>query len=153
MIVQLDKLAEAGERFRGTLAPESMELVGDEGIACRGDLEYDLTLSLSGTELSYRGQIELAVAFRCCRCAEFFDARVRESSLEGLKAVPETANSADLTPELREAMILAFPNYPVCSANCRGLCSQCGVNLNESGCDCRPPTDDRWGALDQISVE
>lgn len=153
MIVQIDKLAAAGERFRGTLPPAVMEFTGDEGIECRRDLEYDLTVQLSEEALSYRGQIELGVSFRCCRCAEFFDTTVRETALEGSKRVPERATSVDLTPELREAMILAFPNYPVCSASCRGLCSQCGVNLNENECDCGPPAENQWSALDQINVE
>lgn len=55
----------------------------------------------------------------------------------------------DLTADIREAMILAFPAYPVCSPECKGLCATCGVNLNKAACRCAPPDDNRWGVLDR----
>ena len=39
---------------------------------------------------------------------------------------------------IRQEIVLHFPYNPVCSDGCLGLCSHCGVNLNETQCDCRP---------------
>jgi uncharacterized protein len=36
---------------------------------------------------------------------------------------------------VREAVILSVPGKPLCSENCRGLCSVCGANLNETKCE------------------
>ena len=35
----------------------------------------------------------------------------------------------------------------LCRDECRGLCPQCGQNLNTASCDCAPPADPRWDAL------
>ncbi|MCE9615358.1 MAG: DUF177 domain-containing protein [Lentisphaerae bacterium] len=66
-------------------------------------------------------------------------------------AVPasEGRDCVDLTGDIREAMILAFPGYPVCSPECKGLCATCGVNLNEAACRCAPPDDNRWAILNR----
>jgi uncharacterized protein len=40
---------------------------------------------------------------------------------------------------------------PLCDDACKGLCPQCGRNLNEGTCDCQPDTsDDRFSALRQL---
>jgi uncharacterized protein len=44
----------------------------------------------------------------------------------------------DLTPMLREQIILAAPMQPLCKEDCAGLCSKCGQNLNEGRCACEP---------------
>ncbi|MDD5097702.1 MAG: DUF177 domain-containing protein [Candidatus Omnitrophica bacterium] len=42
----------------------------------------------------------------------------------------------DLNPEIREEIILDYPIKPLCSLNCKGLCTKCGNNLNQGGCNC-----------------
>jgi len=54
----------------------------------------------------------------------------------------------DLDPVLREQILLALPNYPVCREGCKGLCTVCGTNLNEKECGCdRHVPDPRWAGL------
>jgi hypothetical protein len=38
----------------------------------------------------------------------------------------------------REALVLAMPDQVLCSADCRGLCPQCGADLNKGPCPCEP---------------
>jgi uncharacterized protein len=37
---------------------------------------------------------------------------------------------------MREQFYLALPMKPLCQEGCRGLCPQCGTNLNQSECAC-----------------
>ncbi|HWN67736.1 MAG TPA: DUF177 domain-containing protein [Haliangium sp.] len=55
----------------------------------------------------------------------------------------------DLTPLFRDQVVLAVPFAPLCSEDCKGLCPQCGVDRNLETCDCKPPVDPRWAALQQ----
>ncbi|MDH4066252.1 MAG: DUF177 domain-containing protein [Acidobacteriota bacterium] len=48
----------------------------------------------------------------------------------------------DLGALMREQFFLAVPMKPLCREACRGLCSQCGVNLNTQSCACSPRWDD-----------
>jgi uncharacterized protein len=42
----------------------------------------------------------------------------------------------DLSPLVREQLILALPTRPLCTPGCRGLCPQCGASLNAGDCGC-----------------
>lgn len=42
----------------------------------------------------------------------------------------------DLDPIVREQVLLALPMNAVCCEDCKGLCAQCGQNLNEKQCGC-----------------
>lgn len=59
----------------------------------------------------------------------------------------------DMQPLLRERLLLAIPYAPLCKADCLGLCSQCGANLNDSECGCdRKVIDPRLAALKNFKV-
>ena len=52
---------------------------------------------------------------------------------------------------LREQVLLSLPLKVVCRDNCKGLCPQCGKNLNQNLCSCSVPFEDpRWEALKEI---
>jgi uncharacterized protein len=53
----------------------------------------------------------------------------------------------DLTPLIREQILLSLPLRPLCTEECRGLCAGCGVNLNKEACRCVPPQVDERSAL------
>ena len=62
--------------------------------------------------------------------------------------LPPEATVIDLTPAVREELLLAVPQYLECRADCRGLCPRCGQDLNAGPCGCAPATaDPRWTAL------
>jgi uncharacterized protein len=60
----------------------------------------------------------------------------------------------DLTELARDAVLLELPLAPVCRDDCAGLCPSCGVDRNETSCDCVPDTKDpRWAALEDITFD
>jgi uncharacterized protein len=61
--------------------------------------------------------------------------------------VPKRAAVLDLTEAVREELLLAVPQYVECRDDCRGLCPQCGADLNAGPCGCQPEMDPRWEAL------
>lgn len=42
----------------------------------------------------------------------------------------------DVTTEVLDALLLSFPIQSLCKRDCKGLCSNCGVNLNHESCSC-----------------
>ncbi|MNP52676.1 hypothetical protein D3C76_1470850 [compost metagenome] len=54
----------------------------------------------------------------------------------------------DLIPFVEEAFLLYLPQIPLCKTSCKGLCSQCGTDLNVSTCNCdKRVVDPRLAAL------
>lgn len=95
----------------------------------------------------------------CRRCATevagTLDVAVRERFVEGADpevddAYPLDDDMAELGPMVRDAVVLELPLAPLCSASCKGLCVQCGNDLNEGPCGCEAPTDPRWATLDVL---
>jgi uncharacterized protein len=57
----------------------------------------------------------------------------------------------DLSELLREQFYLALPMKPLCRDDCRGLCPECGINLNAGTCTCAPTWEDpRLAALKEL---
>jgi uncharacterized protein len=100
------------------------------------------------------GRVRTALADACARCLAPLripiDAPIEEEVLplidlqSGLRldttAEPEVFrltdhHELDLEPLAREAVLLSAPIAPVCRPDCRGLCPECGVDLNEGDHD------------------
>ena len=54
--------------------------------------------------------------------------------LDGIDAEPFDGKTIDLDPIIREQLLLALPVTVLCRDDCRGLCAQCGQDLNERDC-------------------
>jgi uncharacterized protein len=60
----------------------------------------------------------------------------------------------DLSPAVREQILLSVPASPLCGEECKGLCPSCGKDLNEGECGCdRTAVDPRWAALKGIQLK
>ena len=54
-------------------------------------------------------------------------------------------------PIAEERIQMAVPMKPLCREDCRGLCPQCGQDLNVTACGCVVETNDpRWEALREL---
>jgi len=54
----------------------------------------------------------------------------------------------DLHDSLRECAVLGYPQAPVCSQECKGLCPECGIDRNLGTCECEEQNvDPRWDGL------
>lgn len=59
----------------------------------------------------------------------------------------------DLREGLRQYILMSEPAKPLCQADCAGLCSVCGADLNTGNHECEPQTDERWSALTGLAKE
>ena len=71
---------------------------------------------------------------------------------DDLDVFPYDGESVDLEPLFREQFVLAVPFAPLCREDCKGLCSQCGIDKNTSTCSCDAPIDPRLAGLQRIKL-
>ena len=110
----------------------------------------DLTRTAQG--ILVQGRLEASTHGECVRCLSAAAVDVGLDLAEHFVHPPTEAKEdehsvseggiIDLTPVLREDAILAMPMHMLCQPDCRGLCSQCGQNLNEAECECDHSTID-----------
>lgn len=56
----------------------------------------------------------------------------------------------DIEDVVRDAIVPDLPLAPLCSADCPGLCSECGIHLAQNPAHHHEIADPRWAALDAL---
>ncbi|MDE2801708.1 MAG: DUF177 domain-containing protein [Chloroflexota bacterium] len=63
----------------------------------------------------------------------------------------DATNELDVREALRQNLITSLPMKPLCKPECAGICPECGVNRNESKCQCGEDIrDPRWARLYEL---
>ncbi len=125
-----------------------LELDDGEYVRPSGALQVKLHCELFGEELMVRGRLAVPCRCVCGRCGGDFDAVFAEEEYcESFEITGLTF--LDLTESVREGILLALPSYPICEEGCKGVCLQCGKNLNAGPCECDQAGEPSpWDALD-----
>jgi uncharacterized protein len=134
------------------------------GVPAGGHIILDVRLESVVEGVLVSGTASATVTGQCARCLDPLNDRL-EVALTELFAYPDTATDGttdpdevsrvvdglvDLEPVVRDAVMLALPQAPLCSEDCLGLCPECGGKRAELGTDHRHETmDPRWAALKQ----
>jgi len=117
-------------------------------------------------------EIETRVAVSCSRCLAQFDHPVMFKMADEYIPSVDLVSGGRLSPsadgsfsidarhvlDLSEAVgqhaTLTLPMKPLCAPDCAGLCSTCGVNLNQTECGCVDnETDSRWSELKALGLQ
>lgn len=152
VLIWVERVPPEGERFEGELPGSVLDLDNDLEYRPAGDISYSLFVQVISGKVVARGKVGARVRFNCSRCLTEGARNIETDDFQVVREIEEGIESVDLTPDIRESIILFFSGYPVCNAGCRGLCSKCGRNLNEGECDCESVADDRWFVLDALEL-
>jgi uncharacterized protein len=153
---QLAPVATPGQN--GAAATEEPEAdVADYKVL--GDVHFDGTVRKDEPRFILSGRLQARLEMSCGRCLEPFtlpvDTQVDltyvphpsvaaddevELSQDDLTTAFYRDQTLDLADMVREQFYLALPMRPLCREECKGLCPQCGTNLNQGTCTC----DVRW---------
>ena len=146
--------------LEGQLSGEDLDIQAvDELISSPAPLDYDLTAELQNNQILVTGSLAINLRCECSRCLKPFDWPLKIEDwacvlpLEGEDAAPVKNDLVDLTPFLREDILLAFPQHPLCKPECRGL-QQAPPNGNPdpSGAARNEKQRSEWAALDKLSI-
>src|ERR1044071_3572265 len=119
-----------------------------EGIRCAGRLHYDLDLGVAGSALWAIGSLSQPVDLRCVSCLEKFvhEVRVPAFAVHMELHGPETV---DLTPSIREEILLNLPAHPHCDRDGDRVCNAKPVKTTEQ--QLKRKSD--WSALDRLKLK
>lgn len=167
--LDLNRLEREGSaRVEGEIS-ETDPLWEGTGLSFDGPLRVRMQAQATGSgEVVARGTVEAVLSRECRRCLDPVemavgqevtlvfspsDALAEEGDPE-IREIPPGADELDLTEAIREELILELPPFVECSPQCKGLCPQCGVKLDEETCTCTTDeADPRWDALRALKKE
>jgi len=128
LVVNLRQLESEPQDLSGELPAADLALERpDETLHLTHPLEHELTATLIDDAILLQGTLRLPMECDCVRCLKRFSFSLELSEfaahlpLEGEDAVPVVDESVDLTPFLREDILLMLPQHPLCKPDCRGL--------------------------------
>ena len=128
LTVNIQHLLKHSLRLKGELPVDELELgINDEMAQAKEALRYDLEAEKLEDAFLLRGHLRLKLDCQCVRCLKAFKTDVDLQDwachlpLEGEDAVSIVNDSVDLTPFIREDILLGFPQHPVCKPECGGL--------------------------------
>ncbi|WP_139653227.1 YceD family protein [Raoultibacter phocaeensis] len=124
-------------------------------------LAWQVTVTNTGGALLVTGTVEGTAKTSCARCLGPFEFPLT-GEIEGYfllsdeEEAPEDMeddefeylpkdNVIDLDPLIRAALLLELPLVPLCDEDCKGICPDCGADLNEGPCDCEKQSDGAEG--------
>jgi uncharacterized protein len=167
-ILDLDRLALGsgqGRRLEVDLDPGPIELGGNTYALARKPVAARVDVSRTVAGYAFRLRYEGAVAGTCVSCladatvAVRVDAREVDqaaSADEELRSPYVSEGELDLGAWARDALALALPQRFLCRPDCAGLCSVCGVSLNDldpATHHHEPEPDPRWAKLRELKLD
>lgn len=165
----------APDSFEGTKDIDATWRQADveiDGVKALSDLKITGTITLSDDRYSIRAKINGSIEVDCVRCLNAYqvlldmDVTAVYVTPESFDDGPETelesdgedldidilpAEGIDTDRVIREHVLLEMPVKTLCRPDCKGLCEQCGADLNITDCDCgEDDIDPRWAALKNL---
>ncbi len=167
MILDLHDLAlRAGDRFESSFPLQMAPLVLG-GVSYQVLVPGDVSVVVQRVAGGFLVDISLRARIYgpCARCLEEavveVDTRQQEFVPTAEDGWEESVLSAfvdglvvDVDGLAREALVLSVPGRVLCTDSCKGLCPQCGQDLNRGACKCgEDDTDARWNKLKNLRLE
>ena len=132
MKIHVNRIPDEGLSERATYDPAALDMERDD-VHLVQPFTVDAFITKADEELVVDADIRRPVHLSCARCLEEFDVVVTAKSLFTYKVHPTEV--VDITEDVRQEIILAYPMVPVCRPGCKGLCASCGQNLNAGTCN------------------
>ena len=138
--------------------PATILSLDDPRVADDQDVDVDIHLESVSGGIVVTGTAVAEAHLSCRRCLTEFEMELSGEIDELYQRIPDnpdatalTSEQLDLTSVVREGVLLAVPDAPLCRPDCPGLCPQCGADLAKAPCGCNAvKKDDRWAALDAL---
>lgn len=133
LLINLRHIERKDVVLQGELTAEELDLLNlDELIRLAGPAEYDLTAQSMDDGILVQGALWVTVECECSRCLKTFKYELNLEDwachlpLEGEEAAVIKDDCVDLTPYLREDILLELPQRPLCRPECGGLPPKAG---------------------------
>jgi len=119
-----------------------------DGILVRGALSADLTVACA------RCLKPVAVVVSTDVAELYSDPAQADDPTDVERGYELADGQIDLDTLLRDALVPALPQAPLCRPDCQGLCATCGADRNVTDCDCADDTaGHRWAALEGLRLD
>ncbi len=150
MKVHLQQIPSEGKHIEGESENDILQLDTAEPIKQIGSVRYALDVGVSDGGLFATGSVAVDFELSCVKCLEPF---IYPVAIEDFACQVELTGSemVDLTPLVREDILLALPPHPHCEWSGEQTCRHALRQRRPEFEDSSEPSE-VWGALDQLKI-
>jgi|GEM_PF-237329 len=167
MKIILSSLSDGMNEFHFISTAEDLGIDDAENLALFPEnILADVEIQKLADNYFVRVNLNTQAHFQCDRCLEagvlaldgffqiyFTHKHKDEVDDDEYRFLSKQADAIDLTDAVFENLMLLLPMKKLCSEQCRGLCPECGANLNVAQCNCQAEKiDPRWEKLRTLTV-
>ena len=156
LLVNLRHLEKDDLKLKGELLVEELDIdTRDELVQLARPLRYQLEVQKLADAILTRGKLVLPLACQCVRCLKAFEYKLElpewacHIPLAGEEKAPIISDCVDLTPFLREDILLELPQHPLCKPECGGLKKTKAGKSKKTSPGATPETS-TWSELDKL---
>ncbi|NIP39512.1 MAG: DUF177 domain-containing protein [Candidatus Dadabacteria bacterium] len=152
----INEIGENGLHFKSEQPPAFLSDIGDslnsiENIVFDSNVRIDANIYKDERQIVLNGSLNLSYISPCSRC--LIDVALKLNSDLKLILVPDSkdedeyendtvvssysGNTIDITDYLTEMVSISLPVKILCDEACKGLCPDCGADLNTDICSCK----------------
>jgi uncharacterized metal-binding protein YceD (DUF177 family) len=145
--IHLRQLTHGTAHLEDDLDPAFLELE-TMGVTSTGPVHCSLDVGMSDGGLFATGSLSIPVKMECVACLRTFDTELTVRDFAAQEDL-EGRESVDLTPAIREDILLTLPSHPRCDADGR---TKCPAKFQSAPAAPLTEEVDRstWDALDQL---
>ena len=155
MVFGIEEIGDEGLCFSLVLKKGRLE-IDQAGLSVNVDITVNGSLNRIDDDVYLKGTVMTSVVASCSRCLDtllysidtglkshfvpsddrFTSVRDVELHASDIDAEVYENQQIDLTQSIRDSILLSVPVTCLCKEDCKGICSQCGKNLNQGLCKC-----------------
>ena len=153
------------KEYEALVPSESLGLTYEEAefikpLSCRVGL-----FRQGGDNIYITTDVDATVLVACRRCINLFEADIA-TTLDLLFSIGDTSSemdedgeryydgeTLDISEDVRRALVLEIPTWSLCSEACKGLCPECGTDLNTTECSCEMTDEISLPASNSLSAQ
>jgi uncharacterized protein len=140
LLINLRYLEKEDVELEGELPASELDVQGvDELIKANEPLHYQLEAQKMEDGILVQGNLTITLDCECARCLKPFKHRLDLNDwachlpLEGEEKAVVSNDCVDLTPYVREDILLGFPQHPLCEPECGGLPKKAAAKTKKTG--------------------
>ncbi|MFZ6016051.1 MAG: YceD family protein [Nitrospirota bacterium] len=133
--LKIEETIELDNLISPVMAQLRIQKIGLE-VMVRGNLTADLQLQCSRCLKDFKRHISVPVDVVYHPVTELKGEEKYELNSEELDMGFYSGEELELLDLIKEQIMLNLPMKPLCSDSCKGICPQCGTDLNAGNCGC-----------------
>lgn len=131
MKIYVNRIPSEGLHEAVTYDPVALDL-GRPDLRVEQPIAVSAAITKAEQAILVQAEVQGMLEATCARCLETFPVPLQTHSTLSYEVRPNEI--VDITDDIRQDIILAYPMIPVCRPACKGLCPVCGQNLNNAAC-------------------